>query len=168
MADPLIDFSPSSVTVNGRLFEGDVAVKLKNNLSVHVGALASDGVKRVRAGIKTKDGTGFTARNVEKHQRPANSLYATVRMKPDLSRPPGSARYPASRRPYIVNAVLENGRFGGQRVRIVTFSSTRARSRSRWQAGAQRQPALYMWRKAATALRARAKDIRENLLLRGL
>lgn len=168
MAEPLISFTGSEITINGDVFKGEVAVKLKDNMARHVRKLAVDGVKLVREGIKTKNGTGFTSRAVGFYQKPANSLYAKVRMRPDIERYPASARYPANRRAYIVNAVLESGRYARKQQTDIVLGPRGARQRSRTTLGTARQEPLLMWKNAATKLRAQADDIRENELLRGL
>lgn len=146
MADT-INFRESELKVDGVLFTGNASIVIKNNVAEFVDELADEGVRLVRSGIVTKRGTGYTAAGVEKHRKYTNSLFADIRMRPGLERSPGSEKWPASRRAYIINSVLASGVYRGSR-------SNRKR--------------LDQWGKAATILRRLAKTRPTDRLLRGL
>lgn len=183
-----IDFSGSEISFNGELFTGDAAKKLKENLAVHVGALTKAGRTMVvsqinsrapstdrRSTYPSRRRTGFTAKSIEAYQEPKNSLYGKVRVAPDLKRPGAkttkNGQTLAERVPYVIMATLETGRRGGTRgyrINVTDARRTRARVRNNWQHGARKQPALFAFRRTATAFRRMAPQIREAVLLRGL
>lgn len=167
MAEPLIEFK-GDIAVSGGLFDVNVQRQLARNMGRHVKHLVTLGEKTAKdrlAGSHT--GSGYTERLIESYQKYDGSLFGKVRYKPEQTRQPGSPAYPATRRPYIIAAILETGRYGGGHVNRVSLG-TRGRSRRYWQSGDRRRPGIFHMRYAARVVRAEAKRIRESLLTEGL
>ena len=155
------------VEVHGLLFRNSVSQSLRHQLGRAVEELAVEGAKLVRETLHRgiKRGTGFTEGNVEgfsyKRGMYVNgSLYGKVRLRENLSRGPGG-KYPASRAPYIVNAVLESGGYGGGTAKQ---AGPRVGRRRGWYSGTRHsRQALHQFRTAAKVLRKRATQLRVDL-----
>lgn len=184
-----------TVNSNGMSVEGwlktDVAKILRGRLYEFIEGQTEEAAEAVRSfvtprhargrrGYRPADpGPGFTKANIEGHYyddtRPEGSLYGKVRLRQDLQRDPGSGAYPADRRAYIAAAVLNSGRYGGQKVTKVRVTSSGARKRQYWEKGKRRgasdtskgQRPLNFWYKGYRAQRGRF-EAEANRVLRGL
>lgn len=148
----MIDLKGTDVKVEGPLFGSEAFKTLRRNLYEAVEEVTEKGADYARSMPQPSSQTraGIEA-HVYRRQRLAvlgggtvGSLYGKVRMKPGLSRSPGSQRYPAARRPYIIAAVHETGHYRGQQ-----------------------RPAYKFFRKATAKARGYVRSIKTNLV-RGL
>lgn len=108
------------IETHGNFFRRSPSKTIRENAGDAVEYLGQQGRRRVGQQIRTQAGTGFTAHGIDyevvnPRQVDAN-IAAFVRLRAGLSRGPGSAGYPPSRVPYIVNHVLETGHYRGGRL----------------------------------------------------
>jgi len=117
---PSIKVEIASRKAEGNFFRRDVSKTVYENMLDAVEWAVEEGVKDLRPRYPD----GFTRANVEgftyKRTRlitgaPVQSRFGKVRLKPGLSRSPAGPKYPAPRRPYIVQWVWETGRYGEHR-----------------------------------------------------
>lgn len=161
----MFDFSRSGIAATGPIATGEAARKLSQATAREVSRLAEHGDDLVRDAMP--NATGETRAGLEIHQTRPNSLYARIRMQPKLKREPGSGKYPADRRPYIITAVAESGRTGGSYQHRIRVTSSGAKSRKTWMKGRRTRKAYRMFTTAAKALRREAESIRADLLTKG-
>jgi hypothetical protein len=106
------------VSLSGPFFTRDVTRTIDENTNDAVKWLTERGVPLVRGQLGgLKHPTGFTARAVEDNVLPpkiGSGSFGVVWMKPGLSRG-GSPDWPAARVPYVINAVLESGKWRGRK-----------------------------------------------------
>jgi hypothetical protein len=126
----------TSMRASGDFFTKDVSKTITENAKDAVEWLAKQGPGLVARNLPTT-GSGFTARGIEgfAYKRVSRnvsvvSVKGLVRMKPGLSRSPASGKWPAERRPYVVNAVLETGKYGSH-PRVAHHQFRRAAARLR-------------------------------------
>lgn len=109
-----------TVSLSGPFFEKDIAKTVEENAADAVKWLIDRGTPLVRGHLRAgglKHSTGGTAAGVESVMAPRRpgSVFGVVWMRPMMTPRGGSPSYPAARVPYIINAVLESGRYAGKR-----------------------------------------------------
>lgn len=121
---PSLRMEIDALKAQGNFFTKDVSKTIAENTKDAVEWVAKQGPRLVaRELADLRNPTGFTAGNVEgfayKRTRivtgaPVASLYGKVRLKPGLNRG-GSPGWPSDRVPYVINSVLETGRWRGEK-----------------------------------------------------